>query len=411
MANNKGGGGRRTPGLDAALATVRDLQQGMNKESKADYNVALGAAGVGSANLLQQTKGRGRTLAASIARAQTGVERVQAKGLRAKAEVERRRRTVTNAYGAGLGEVADRAFRPAGGVAAESAANLGAGAAVGRRTGQVGKDVRGIAQAGVKAGQAAAEYALAQALASRNSLTAETIAGLTGQLYQSALDYQMQWDMWKKQQDYAAKQAEKGGAISKQGAIYMMNTADTIAPDAADRFRTLRDAEKPINVAEEMRTYAKENGLQETDPEVLLYGATLTGMKRGLTAGEAWEEGMRKWYGGLPNWDKWGEALINGGKARDQLRQATAQALADYEAAKTEAEAEAARSPSGYRGNAETQAAEKGLVPAGTARPGMAGVPLWKDRQGNLYKWDPINERFVAVNADGTQAPTMGPSY
>lgn len=188
------------------------------------------------------------------------------------------------------------------------------------------RTVAGIAAQGVAANKQAAGYAMAQALQARNIVTAETLAGLTGQLYQTAMEYNMQWEMWKKQQDYAAKLAEKEGQGNKADAMRLINEGGDIGADAANTLRDIKnevgedfDPAKDVNITDLATTYANENGYDPAGPEVTLYINILRRMKSGANVDVAMEQSYQSLFGSYPGFNKWGDAVIGGAAAQAQI--------------------------------------------------------------------------------------------
>ena len=185
----KGGSGIN---LKAALKVVNQLGKQMSAESTGDYNVALSALTAGQKNLSKQTRAFTRDMLLSQGQNQ---QALGALGARARAQsgvVSAKQAAATSRYGSALGASVASQYKPAAAVAAGTGRVVTGQAKQGKGIGRVGETVAGIAQAGVVAQQAAAEYGLAQALQQRNIVDAQTLASLTGDLYKTAMSYNMQ---------------------------------------------------------------------------------------------------------------------------------------------------------------------------------------------------------------------------
>lgn len=315
MAKGKGGGYN----LKAALKVVNQLGKQMGAEGTADYNVALSALTAGQKNLSKQTRAFTRDMLLSQAQNQAALGSLAQRARSQTKAVTQARMATTSRYGAALGASAAAQYNPAAAVAAGTGNVVTGQAKQGKGIGRVGETVAGIAKAGVRAQESAAQYSLNQALQQRNIIDSQTLASLTGQMYQTAMQYNMQWDMWKKQQQYTQKQAEK----AQDGQFKQL--ADTL-PDTAPALGV--DAWKLMNEAkangEEMAhfdagtaaaTWAQENGISDPN-EIALMAATLAQLKRQgddpatYDTGVALQDAITKLYSGAKGWDRLSPALL-----------------------------------------------------------------------------------------------------
>jgi hypothetical protein len=255
-----------------------------------------------------------------IERAASGVHRGSVRGLRqlvkgakaTKRATARSQAKTVNLYGTAMGGVVREKYGSARAVAAGGVAKAGAAAAMGSAMGRIGNVVQSIAETGAAAQSEAANFAFANALAARNAVSAETLAGLTGQMYQTALQYQLEWDMWKRQQDYAEKQAKE---TEKPAINYLNGIAPGIAADAGDLIRAnvtgaegaqLADIEPGVLSAE----WAAANGYGPSEQAIM--AATLRNMKSGMNAGPSMTTALRTLYSDMPGWNRWGDSLMRG---------------------------------------------------------------------------------------------------
>ena len=219
----------KTPGLSQALKAVKTLQRQMGKESQADYGVAASASAAGQANLRTQTRALTRDLLAAQTGANASLSRIARSGRQQTARVAQAEGNATTRYGSALGASVASQFRPAAAVAKATGTLTRGDLAAGRAQERTSKTVAGLAKDEVAAAGESAKYALAQALEARNITDSNTIAQITGQLYQTALQSQLQWQMFKKQQAYQQKLLEKQ---QLQGLNAVTENAGQMAYDA-----------------------------------------------------------------------------------------------------------------------------------------------------------------------------------
>ncbi|MES2156025.1 MAG: hypothetical protein V4510_12905 [bacterium] len=299
--------------LKAALKVVNQLGKSMGKESSADYAVALSALTAGQKNLSKQTRAYTRDMLLSQGTNQAALGALGARARAQRGVVAADQAKTTSRYGAALGASVASQYGRAAAVAAGTGKVVSGQVAEGQAQGRIAETVAGIAQAGVAAQKQAAVYSMNQALQQRNIIDSQTLAGLTGDLYKTAMSYNMQWDMWKKQQDYAVKQADKAqNDQMKQAAGALPEVAASTAGDAYDIAKALDEADPEngitdMNVTDAVTTWANENGVTD-DGEVALMTYTLQNIKRaggisGDTASTYVNSAIEKLYGGMKGWD------------------------------------------------------------------------------------------------------------
>jgi alkylhydroperoxidase family enzyme len=316
----KGGSGIN---LKAALKVVNQLGNQLSAESTGDYSVALSALTAGQKNLSKQTRAFTRNMLLSQGQNQ---QALGALGARARAQsgvVSAKQAATTSRYGSALGASVAAQYKPAAAVAAGTGQVVTGQAKQGKGIGRVGETVAGIAQAGVAAQKQAAIYSMNQALQQRNIIDGQTLAALTGDLYKTAMSYNMQWDMWKRQQDYAAKQADKaGGTNMKAVANALTGEAPAIGREAWAAYDAAYTAAEgdtsqiviggPGGLAEQ---YATANGYAPDAPQVQLYIAGLQKMKasgvdpQDIDTTAVMSGAAQTLYGGMPGWDKYGSSI------------------------------------------------------------------------------------------------------
>jgi len=314
MAKGKGSkGGLRTPGLKEGLKTIGVLGKQMGKERMADYNVALSASFAGSAGLARQISRLEKNTLGVTNRFVTrslGREVAQARALRGRTRSGEKEQSVR--YGKALGDYAGTVFRPAQVQARSNLQVQGALARQGATGVAVGRDAARMAQQGAVAQQGAAAYALAQALQQRTIVDNETLASLTGQMYQSALEYNMQWEMWKKQQEYAAKQAEKEADLSKEDVLHLGERVPDLANSVFNHIQEAREKSAgPINLAQVIQSWAEQNAITD-EGELAVATAIARNIKADMTPSAAAAKAIEDIYGGTKGYQKFGPELAAG---------------------------------------------------------------------------------------------------
>jgi hypothetical protein len=306
--------------LKAGLAAAKKLQGQMADQRKAEYKTAASALRAGSQNLANQTQVFGRQLVIETGKNQAALAAIAARGSRQSGVVARGEARARTAYGSAMGGVVGQAFS----TARTSAAQTGKLSEAGQRFGNVEKmtaqGATQIAQAGVQATQAAAKYALAQALAAKTMVDNQTIANLEGSLYQTALQYNEQWKMWKKQQNYAAKQA--AGSQMSQTVNTLTNEAPQLGVDAwklyRDQYAAAGNDPSGIDVNKAVTDWASHAGYAADGPEAAVMRSALqkmiatgVGPNGGIDTTQVMTQAVQTVYGGLPGWDKYGAPLLN----------------------------------------------------------------------------------------------------
>lgn len=311
--------GKRTGiSLKDGLAANRAARRAGFKENTADYDVAMSANTAGAGNLSRQLSRLGKGLAGANARTETSLARQVAAAKAASRRTTAAEGKTVRAYGTALAGTAHDAFAPAAARSAADVAKARAAATQGATVSRLGGIVAGIAAEGATAQQAAGEYALAQAYAARNALTASDFAQLQGDLYKTAYGYQQQWELWKKQQDYAEKQAKKEGV---KGVGRLANEAPTIMDATAARLQELRDQATDTNhpitnmdVTATATQIAQENGWEPGSAQYALIVKTLLQVKNAganggsMNIGDAFNSAIDILYAGKEG-KEWREGL------------------------------------------------------------------------------------------------------
>jgi hypothetical protein len=325
--------------LKDAVKVINKLGRQGYKENIADYDVVMSAGAAGQANFGNQTRLLTRAMLAGQKQNRLAIAALKAKAADVSGDVQRAENKAVSRYGSGMGQAVATAFGPAQATGEAAVQNLtGAARAAGQQSKTAGV-VAGIAAQGVAAQAEAAKYAFSQALMARNMVTAETMANLTGQLYQTAFQYNAQWQLWKRQQEYAEKKAD---AAIKPYIHRLASEAPTIAADAGDLVRqallepggTIQD----MDIAGAVETWMTANNYTEDDPEVGVMVKTLQYMKSSyatgnpITAGAAIQRSIDTLYGGMPGYDKLERTLLDAVWTGTELEQATRGALDAWKA-------------------------------------------------------------------------------
>lgn len=347
--------GKATPGLKAALKVVDRLGKQMYAESDADYSVALSASQAGTRALSKQTRALTRDLLLSSGQNRQAVQSLAQRARAGVKQVNADQARTVNQYGAAMGASAAQQYGVADATAQAGAKVVGGMAGATKAGQRAATTVAGIAQAGVKAGVAAAQYSMNQALQQRNIIDNQTLAGLSGQLYQTALQYNMQWEMWKKQQQYAEKQAERVGDPQLRADVSrLIGEGSNITVSAADAVRAYKnsddyDPEQPIPVGEIVALWAEQAGYQPGTAEYTVGTSVIRNIvTQGMVAPDAYAQTIETLYSTAPGWEKWGQAALDAGMSAVQL-----DATRAYQASLTGEDAGPAE-PSGMTGSETT---------------------------------------------------------
>jgi len=195
-------------GMGKAMRAVKTLGKQMHNEADADFAVSLSANAAGSSGLAKQTRGLTRDLLAGQLKSNASLSKLARNARAQTGVVASQQAKTTSRYGSALGESNAAAYAQAKATAGATGKLVTGAAKAGKQLTGVAQTVAGIAAQGVAAQRAAAEYSLNQALQQRNIIDNQTLAGLTGDLYKMGIEANLQWKMWKKQQEYALKQAD-----------------------------------------------------------------------------------------------------------------------------------------------------------------------------------------------------------
>ncbi len=303
--------------LKQALAAVDAYGKGLAKEAKADYTVGMSANAAGVAGLAGQTRALTRGLVLSEKQNSAAVQRLSARASGLSGKVSAQVAKTTGMYGAGLGSSIAGAYKPAAATAAATGQIVAGQAKAAGEQQRTAVQVAHIAMQGVAAQNASGQYALAQALQQRNIADNATVGEMTAHLYETKLQENAQWELWKKQQDYATKKAD---AQTKPAVLRLINEGTDIAGGAAEAWRTNRDADSldTMNVTQEAANWATNNGYDPQGPEAALFSATLRNLGRDATGDAntpaAWTQAVTTLYSNTPGWNNWGQDALSSGQ-------------------------------------------------------------------------------------------------
>lgn len=315
----KGKGKKGTPGLRAALANASKLGRQMNKEAMADYRVAMSAGAAGTANLRNQLGRIERAAGMAIRTDDVNIRSIgrEARGV-ARAARAREHATVRQ-YGSALGQSVSNAYAGANTSAAGTRAMLRAQVKQGSEQTRVGTTVAQMAQTAAGAQGEAANYAFAQALQQRNIVSAETVAQLQGDLYKTALSAELEFQNFKRQQDYLKKlqddEEKKNGNAALKGLDRVTDEVPGVLWEVGYAMREAEESGAEFNIREAAQAQLEKYGIPVVNPDgtesaqfqVLV--ASLGKMKRdsALGAEEAFNGALGTLYSGTPGFNKWSD--------------------------------------------------------------------------------------------------------
>jgi len=300
--------------LRSSLASLEKMRGASHAETVADYGVASSAARAGSAGLSKQMSRIQATTHGIDRRTVRGVAKLSDKARAIQRQTIAAQDRISQNYGGMFGGSAALEFYGARARAGAGARSAEANVRLGVDQAKAGQLAIGIAQEGVAAGQAAAQYAMAQAMQSRFMVTNDTIAQLEGQLQNTALQYNLQLRNAKALQEDAEKLAgtDKAGvtALIEQGT----ETATSIGRWVAD-YKAAHPAGEPgafqdANVTDLVTAWAAKTGYSD-DAHIALFVATMRRMQSGVNAGDAFRGALQETYGAMKGFDKWGVPMLD----------------------------------------------------------------------------------------------------
>jgi len=324
----------KMPGLRKALKAVEQLGSQMTAEADADYAVALSASRAGQAGLAAQTRGLTRDLLSGQVKANASLSKLARTARAQKNVVASHQQNTVRRYGTALGESISQSYSVARAGAKGTAKIVGGQAKQSKGLTKTASTVAGIAQMGVAAQASAAKYSLNQALQQRAIIDNQTLAGLTGSLYQSALQYNAQMAMYEKQRADAKADAAEAAEQSTALATNWLTTKGGEMGAWLDGLRGTGQYVDPetgeFSVQKALAAYIEEYALNpEVNPNdantIAVMSAALGKMKDGLAPTTALAEAANELYSSLPGWDKVGPNVLG---AIDSDTQARVEAMA-----------------------------------------------------------------------------------
>jgi hypothetical protein len=307
--------------LRSALASAEKSRGASNAETVADYGVASSAVMAGSAGLAKQMSRIQAVTHGVDRRTVRGVAKLSDKARQLQRRTIAEQNRISQNYGGAFGGSAALEFYGARARAGAGARSAEANVRLGVDQAKVGQLAAGIAQSGVVAGQAAASYALAQAMQSRFMVTNDTIAQLEGQLQQTALQYNLQLRNQKQAQQAAEDAAtgsdknavkgliQDGSTIATSIGTFVQNYKEGEYADSLGRVAF--DNQAKFNVTQAVQVWATQQGYDPAGPEALLATYMLRSMQQGVNAGDAFKTAARTLYGNSPGFDKWGNPALD----------------------------------------------------------------------------------------------------
>lgn len=229
-----------------------------------DYNVTLDRLGAIFGNLSTTQKGFGRALAASNARQVEAMRRLSDRAVAGSGrDISGASRSARSLYGSAIGGAINQQL--------DAAQAHGRGGAMGTQAAAIGgqmlafgsKQAQKYIQAGTQQAQASAQYEAAQALMYR----AKDDAAAQAARQQSILDAQLQFQTWKKQQEYLAKQDP---ALGGKGGVPGMKAVADSAATASGYFREQLVNNPDATAQELVQGYVTQYGALDANEQTVL---------------------------------------------------------------------------------------------------------------------------------------------
>lgn len=244
-------------------------------------------------NLATTGKGLGKTLTKEQVRSLQAMKRIQQKALK---PIGPSAASVKNQYGTALGSSINQQFNVAESIQGATKTETKAAVKAGITTAAGGKLAMKTMSAGVKEAKAGADYALAAALRYRAgqdaSLQSEQQLALDTMKLQSKLD----WDMWKKQQDYQQKLDNKASDKS-------LSQVTDLAPDAGQYIAQWSASHPDATPAAMAAAYVNYAGVAPGSPEASLATVIARKVAAGQGAVDATTSAISTLYGDSKAYD------------------------------------------------------------------------------------------------------------
>lgn len=290
--------------LRAALKTVKTYGNQINAEAKADYKVAMSATGAGQRNLMKQTRALTREALGTYSKTNQRLAGLGDRATQFRSQEKRAEDRVTRQYGSALSGSVQQSYSTArtaeAGTGKLQKATLRQGLAGAKTAASAMK----IAKQGVRAGKQASAYELAQALQQRYIANNSDIAQMTSALYQAELQAQASFDLWKKQQQYTAKQTEKTQLAGLEG------VADDLTPAVYDAMQKYVANGKDVSLETATKNIAEQYSIaQGTDEYAFLQKAISVMRTQGSSPADALYSIFQNAYSGAHGWDKIAQPL------------------------------------------------------------------------------------------------------
>lgn len=193
-----------------ASARITAQRIALKQQREGGFNAGENALGGIYSSLGTTLRGVSGKTSADNARRVAALDRIQQRSAaRAASTVAGAQSGITTRYGAALGQTASQQLAPAAAQAHEVAGIGKAATRAGAQTARGINQAMGIERTAATASRASADYAMASALDYRAKNDASLIAQQKTDLAKARLDAQLQWQNWKREQDYLQKQKDK----------------------------------------------------------------------------------------------------------------------------------------------------------------------------------------------------------
>ena len=237
----------------AGIIATRKLLKG---ERMAGFKATGSALDAVYGNLSTTQAGIGRSQTIANQKTMAALARLAGKTDRATGRIVRGSEAkAANQYGSVIGAAVDRQSGTLEAHAAAASAALRGEKAAGKVGAKGAADVLGILKAGAATAKAGAAGQLADALQYRAKNDAQIVAGMQ----QARMEANLQFETWKRQQDYLKKQEEKDQAGALGGIVQATNTSAT----ASAFMRNFLSENPGATAPEAMAEYQKQYGVVE----------------------------------------------------------------------------------------------------------------------------------------------------
>lgn len=265
-----------------ALANARRSGRAMRRDRESDFRVTSGVVDAIFGNL--------STTSAGLSRSMQGVNQEQVQALRALARRSAKQtraaskgavKDIVQSFGTGFEGVARQDLQVERATGAKARTDAATAAQAGGAVARSGLEVMSIMDKGIAEAAHAADYATAQALNYRVKNDETLVAQMTHDIQMARLQAKLDFDNWKRQQEYLQKLEEGKSGGAYQG---MTLVAEHMAT-ASSHLRAMFAADPDANVSDIVQEYVQKYGVANEAETVVLNALAASIKQQGIFTG------------------------------------------------------------------------------------------------------------------------------